>query len=65
MGMGRWFRRRVPPNCPLIARGPNEAPFTHTNAEVGIYPLTSAFAAWSGRRESNPRPQLGKLMFYH
>ena len=22
-------------------------------------------ATWSGRRESNPRIQLGKLMFYH
>lgn len=25
----------------------------------------SAWVKWSGRRESNPRMQLGKLPFYH
>jgi hypothetical protein len=28
-------------------------------------PVTAAGNQWSGRRESNPRNQFGKLMFYH
>jgi hypothetical protein len=27
--------------------------------------LRASSIFWSGRRESNPRNQLGKLMFYH
>jgi hypothetical protein len=33
---------------------------------ISIRPIISKLAAqWSGRRESNPRNQFGKLMFYH
>ena len=38
-----------------------------TKIKTGILPnpSISKAAQWSGRRESNPRNQFGKLMFYH
>ena len=40
--------------------------FVPDNSEERRLPTWLAFAAqWSGRRESNPRNQFGKLMFYH
>jgi hypothetical protein len=32
---------------------------------IGSYPSDLHEQEWSGRRESNPRLQLGKLSFYH
>ena len=33
------------------------------NADKTVWSISAKY--WSGRRESNPRMQLGKLPFYH
>jgi len=54
-GSARDFFKVLYALCSARGRGPEIA----LNAEfIGLY-------AWSGRRESNPRMQLGKLPFYH
>ena len=38
---------------------------TSTNLKIIDFGLKPLILEWSGRRESNPHTQLGKLVFYH
>jgi hypothetical protein len=47
----------------------SDGPIRHLGKTAAGYaiapPANRALEIWSGRRESNPRMQLGKLPFYH
>jgi hypothetical protein len=37
----------------------------YVRSTIGLQAIATILEFWSGRRESNPRMQLGKLPFYH
>jgi hypothetical protein len=51
---------QIPPLFPSCRTTVKLSPETNRSVETG-----SKDSDWSGRRESNPRMQLGKLPFYH
>ena len=67
----QWQGEARGTSASLLRKAP-ESHFTHKRGQQKsrtsqgeVRDLGAAACRWSGRRESNPRIQLGKLMFYH
>ena len=70
----RWRRRVLPPGLPAVRskfqrhRLSTKQPYARSVAKDRLVSAAASRAVsevWSGRRESNPRMQLGKLPFCH
>src|SRR3569623_18193 len=67
----QFLRSTQKPWCPWRESDPRPLPYQGSalplshKGEIPFRKSTNQCALWSGRRESNPRHQLGRLGFYH